>query len=110
MICHLLGGATAFLKGEFDIKNIEFIYLLFNPKLIEIEHEKAKSKIYKIYTETCNECNSLDFKNLFDVIVEFLKTEYKIGGSVPTSALVDNFTFNFCDPKNRNNTLKKYSK
>ena len=97
MICHLLGVATAFLKGEFDIKNIEFIYLLFNPKLIEIEDKKAKSKIHKIYTQTCNECNLLDFKKLFEVIIEFLKTEYKIGESVPTSALVDNFTFKLCD-------------
>ena len=97
MICHLLGVATAFFKGEFDIKNIEFIYLLFNPKLIEIEDEKAKSKIHKIYTRTCYECNLVDFKNLFEVIIEFLKMEYKIGESVSVELLMDKLTFSLCD-------------
>jgi len=97
MICHLLGVATAFLKGEFDIKNIEFIYLLFNPKLIEIEDEKAKSKIHKIYTQTCNECNLVDFKKLFEVIIEFLKIECRIDENVFTEDLVSRFNFNLCD-------------
>ena len=110
MICHLLGVATAFLKGDFDIKNIEFIYLLFNPELIEIEDEKARSKIHKIYTQTYKECNSLDFKNLFEVIIEFLKTEYEIGENIFTEDLVNRFNFNLCDQtykpnENRNFTM-----
>lgn len=100
MICHLLGVATAFLKGEFDMKNIEFIYLLFNPKLIEIEEEKSKSRIHKIYTQTCEECNLVDFKNLFEVIIEFLKIEYKMGDNITTSLLVDNFKFRLSDQNN----------
>ena len=41
MISHLLGVATAFLNGKFEIKDIEFIYLLFDPTIIEIADEKA---------------------------------------------------------------------
>ena len=96
MISHLLGVATAFLNGKFEIKNIEFIYLLFNPTLIEIKDEKARGKIYEIYKNTCNECNASDFKALFEVIIDCLKSLKKWNKDYKTNDLTDRFTFKLC--------------
>lgn len=94
MISHLLGVATAYLKGEFD-KKIDFIYLLFNPKLIGIKEGKAE--IHCIYEQTCNECNSVDFKALFEVIVDYLQTTRGLGKDKIKSNIVDNFRFDLID-------------
>lgn len=75
MICHLLGIATGLLKGELKEKQIDFIYLLFDPTELEIE-ERAKGKIDEIYQRTCYECNLVDFATLFRVILEFLIANY----------------------------------
>ena len=91
MISHLLGVATAFLKGEFEVKKIAFAYLLFNPKLIEIKEGKAE--IHCIYEQTCNECNSVDFKALFEVIVDYLQTVKGIGKDKNKAEIVNNFSF-----------------
>ena len=96
MISHLLGVATAFLNGEFEIKNIEFIYLLFNPTLVEIEDKNARSKIHQIYKNTCNECNAFDFKALFEVIIDYLKSLKKWNKDYKTNDLTDRFTFKLC--------------
>lgn len=100
MISHLLGVTTGFLNGEFEIKDIEFIYLLFDPTVIEIKDEKAKNKIYEIYINTCDECNATDFKALFEVIVEYLKAYKKWNKDFKTSDLTDRFTFRLCSQKN----------
>ena len=48
MICHLLGVVTCFLKGEKEIKSIDFYYLLFNPHKIKIANERGRELIYNI--------------------------------------------------------------
>ena len=96
MISHLLGVATGFLNGEFELRDIEFIYLLFDPTLIEIKDEKAKEKIHEIYKNTCNECNSTDFKTLFQVIIDYLKSLKKWNKDYKTNDLTDRFTFKLC--------------
>lgn len=95
MISHLLGIATAFLKGEFEVKKIDFVYLLFNPKLIEIK--EGKTEINRIYEQTCNECNSVDFKALFEVIVDYLQTVKGLGKDKNKSDIVNNFSFRLVD-------------
>ena len=100
MISHLLGVATAFLKGEFDIKKIDFIYLLFNPKLIEIN--EGKEEILSIYEQSCNECNSVDFNALFEVIFDYLQTVKGLGEDKNKSDIVNNFSFRLCDQSNMN--------
>ena len=105
MICHLLGIATAYLKGKIDDKeiksqNIEFIYLLFNPELIEIKEGKAE--IHRIYEQTCNECNAVDFKALFGVIIDYLQTERNVGKDKNKAEIVNNFSFRLCDQNNMN--------
>lgn len=96
MISHLLGVATGFLNGKFENKDIEFIYLLFDPTVIEIKDEKAKNKIYEIYKNTCDECNATDFKALFEVIVDYLKGYKKWNKDFITSDLTDRFSFRLC--------------
>ena len=98
MISHLLGIATAFLKGEFEFKKIDFVYLLFNPKLIEIK--EGKEEIHRIYEQTCNECNSVDFKALFEVIVDYMQTVKGLGKDKNKSDIVNNFSFKLCDQSN----------
>ena len=102
MISHLLGVATAFLKGEFEPKKIDFIYLLFNPKLIEIN--EGKEEIISIYEQTCNECNSVDFKALFEVIVDYLQSVkgIGIGKDKNKSEIINDFSFRLCDQSNMN--------
>lgn len=100
MISHLLGVATAFLKGEFEVKKIDFVYLLFNPKLIEIK--EGKEEIHRIYEQTCNECNSVDFKALFEVIVDYMQTVKGLGKDKNKSDIVNNFSFRLCDQSNMN--------
>ena len=93
MISHLLGVATGFLNGKFEIKDIEFIYLLFDPTVIEIKDEKAKTQIYEIYKNTCDECNATDFKALFEVIIDYLQTERNVGQDKNKTEIVNNFSF-----------------
>lgn len=100
MISHLLGVATGFLNGEFELRDIEFIYLLFDPTLIEIKDEKAREKIYEIYKNTCDGCNATDFKTLFEVVIDYLKSLKKWNKDFKTSNLTDRFTFKLCSQEN----------
>lgn len=100
MISHLLGVATAFLKGEFEVKKIDFVYLLFNPELIEFK--EGKEEIHRIYEQTCNECNSIDFKALFEVIVNYLQTVKGLGEDKNKAEIINNFSFRLCDQSNMN--------
>ncbi|MBR5453121.1 MAG: hypothetical protein IKV54_03495 [Clostridia bacterium] len=94
MICHLLGIATGILKGELENKQIDFIYLLFDPTELEISAE-AKEMIDSIYERTCYECNLVDFATLLQVIFAFLKEE-KYGDNLSAEEIYDiicKFTF-----------------
>ena len=74
MICHLLGIATGILKKEFKQKQIDFIYLLYDPTDLELE-ATTKEAVDAIYRRTCYECNLIDFAALLRVILAFLKAE-----------------------------------
>jgi len=74
MICHFLGIATGILRGELDQKQIDFIYLLYDPTELELE-PKVKAAIELVYSRTCFECNLVDFTTLFYVIFKFLQEE-----------------------------------
>ncbi|MBQ9785499.1 MAG: hypothetical protein IJW29_08355 [Clostridia bacterium] len=80
MICHLLGIATGLLKGILERKQIDFIYLLYDPTELDME-SNAKAQIDRIYERTCYECNLVDFSELFCVILNFLRAE-KYAGAV----------------------------
>ena len=71
MICHLLGIATAIFKGKLEQKQIDFIYLLYDPTELELG-ANTKEIIDSIYERCCYECNLIDFATLFNVILRFL--------------------------------------
>ena len=99
MICHLLGVATAFLKGSFTIKKTDFVYLLYDPSHLDIS-EDAKAEINSIYQQTCRECNLIDFAELYRAILQFLAA--KTYQNVPSSdidKLVDLFSFTLSSQK-----------
>ena len=74
MICHLLGIATGLLKGELEQKQIDFIYLLYDPTELDLA-ANIKEAVDAIYERTCYECNLVDFATLLRVILAFLKKE-----------------------------------
>ena len=94
MICHLLGIASGIFKRELSSKQLDFIYLLYDPTELELA-DHAKTMIDGIYERTCYECNLIDFATLLRVIFAFLKkTKY---GEVITDDEIDyiicSFTF-----------------
>lgn len=92
MICHLLGIATGLLKGTVAQKQIDFIYLLFDPTELDIEPD-AKEIIDQIYERTCYECNLIDFAELFRAILAFLN-ETNFNGAMTDDEL-DNAVLRF---------------
>ena len=103
MICHLLGIATRQLGNPMDEK-IRFLYLLYNPKLIGIENEKDKNKIYSIYETEVRECESIPFASLFGVILEYLKAN-NIQSDLNVVDCVKRFEFALCDQNSYNSKL-----
>ena len=94
MICHLLGIATGVLKGELKQKQIDFIYLLYDPTELNLD-SNTKAEVDTIYERTCYECNLIDFATLLRVIFAFLK-EDKYGEVITDEnldALICKFTF-----------------
>lgn len=106
MICHLLGIAVKFLSNPTKEK-ISFLYLCYNPKLIEIINKKKKEKIYFTYDQMCEECNAIDFHKLFEIILRFLSQELNIGQATENeiSDMISNFDFSLCDQSNYMNYL-----
>lgn len=94
MISHLCGIATACIKGEYTNKPVEFLYLLYNPENITDDKE-----IMTVYNETCKQCKSIDFKDLFSHIIDALISEYKLNCADVKSLQYakDNFSFKLCD-------------
>lgn len=107
MICHLLGIATKFLDVPTK-KKISFLYFCYNPKLIEIIDEKKQERIYDTYDKMCRQCNSIDFKGLFSVIVRYLKENKKNCNvdSAYVNQMIDNFSFTLCDQASYMGLLK----
>lgn len=94
MICHLLGIATGLLKGELVQKQIDFIYLLYDPTELDMAID-TKEIITAIYERTCYECNLVDFATLLRVIMVFLK-EQKYGNVIADEEIdkiIYKFTF-----------------
>ena len=94
MICHLLGIATGMLKGTLERKQVDFIYLLYDPTELDIAPD-AKGVIDEIYERTCYECNLVDFAELYRVLLNFLIREKYAGVASDAEAfdMVLKFTF-----------------
>ena len=98
MICHLLGIGVKILNEPTD-KKLSFLYLCYNPKLIEIIDEKKKVSIFKIYDKMCAECNAIDFVKLFGTIIKYLHQELNVGTKTDKEIIeiLSNFKFTLCD-------------
>ena len=74
MICHFLAISANILEDEKANKNVEFVYLIFNPEYNTcFENEKVssyKGRIDKIYKETIDEIGEFDMERLFKSIFE----------------------------------------
>ena len=83
-------------------KEISFLYLCYNPKYIVIPDEKKKNDIYSIYDKMCEECNSIDFKKLFEAVVVFLYENFNEGRKTDKEikSVFSGFNFTLCDHKN----------
>ena len=98
MICHLLGIAMKCLKA-FNGKKISFLYLCYNPKLIEIIDPLKQERIFDTYDKMCAECKAIDFVALFGSIIKYLKEEINMGEAtdIEASQILSRFTFALCD-------------
>ena len=92
MICHLLGIATGMLKGRLQRKQVDFIYLLYDPTELDIVPD-GKAVIDEIYERTCYECNLVDFAELYRVLLNFLIKEKYAGAASEID--VDNMLLQF---------------
>lgn len=100
MICHLLAIATKNLTSS-AIEQTKFIYLLFNPKFVELAQNFA-AHIVSIYEKEVDECKNIPFKNIYKSILTYL-SEYKKLGKVTKkfiSDLTNNFSFTLRDQTN----------
>ncbi len=101
MISHLLGVGTAIFKKEkYTNKPIRFIYLIYNPEVLEFENEKARNEICKIYHQTCNEAEATISKELFKVVLLYLKEKYYQDSVVNINRIANNFSFDICNQEN----------
>ncbi len=106
-ICHLLAIATEQLT-RFTNEKTKFLYLLYNPKKIEIVNSQCQQTIFSIYEKEVLEFNSIAFCQLFSGIVDYLYKEE--GGFIValngTKAIAQNFSYALCDQETYANYVK----
>ncbi len=103
MLCHLLGIATAVINGCFTDKNIKFLYLLYDPTILQFSDDETHKQINEIYFQTCRECSLIDFEALYLLVYEYLIT--KIGQVKSVELSPNDFTFTLCSNNNFINEL-----
>lgn len=114
MICHLLAIGTAVLTNHYDeMKNaneedikLHFIYLIYDPQNLKFDNNNSREEIVRIYNGIFDFCKGNEnqfFKDLFKVILKFLKSQERLGEKAnkrDISKIVDNFTFHICSQEN----------
>lgn len=101
MICHLLGIGVAVLDdSKYTNKKIRFLYLIYDPRNLEFDDPKTKKKITDIYCDTCCECESVNFKDLFTVVLEFLQEKCNCSKDKDISEITERFSFAICSQDN----------
>ncbi len=97
MLCHLLGIGTKILKENlYTDSDIKFIYLLYNPEKLDFIDENIKKTIIGIRDKTCNESKVIT-KELFGIILRYLKDNYYTDSNIVIDDIVNNFNFIVCD-------------
>lgn len=98
MICHLLGIATAKLDQPTEEKTV-FLYLLYNPKRIEIVNRHHQEQILSVYETEVAECKYIPFAELYAAVVRYLYKNRQIGKMSEDEMvkITENFSFSLCD-------------
>ena len=98
MISHMLGIATDKLNHPTDEKTV-FLYLLYNPKQIEIVNHNHQTQIMSIYETEVSECKRIPFEDLYRVITQYLFKQKEIGiaSENEMKKISNNFAFTCCD-------------
>ena len=108
MLSHLLGIGTAILKNEKHTdKPIRFLYLIYNPELLEFENEEIKKKICNIYYQTCNEAEATISSELFKTVLLYLKEKHYPYSMVDIDIIANHFSFGICSQENFTEKLKE---
>ena len=87
MICHLLGIANALIRGELKQKQIDFLYLVYDPTELDCGEE-----IENIYGQLSQEAIGVDMNTLFVCILRYLR---EIGVGEMTDEEIDKYLFDF---------------
>ena len=98
MISHLLGIATEKLNHPTEEKTV-FLYLLYNPKLIELVNQQHQEPILSIYETEEAECEKIPFSDLYGAIIRYLFEQRGIGvaSEDEMKKIASNFAFYLCD-------------
>ena len=73
VICHFCGIANQLLTGKLNNK-IKFIYLIYNPSLLDDEYfePRFRNRIVNRYNQTLKEMSCIDFNEIFNAVTNFL--------------------------------------
>lgn len=105
MICHLAGIATSVLNGDYNNSPIAFEYLIYNPEKLDLPKREGK-EIRDIYKQTHKEAESINFKKLFEIILDFITQTTNAPTPENKNWIVDNFTFTLSNQNDFRNNHK----
>ena len=74
LICHLTAIATGLLEGTLEQKQIDILYLLYDPTELDTD-----AQIEQIYSRVCDEVMQVDINSLFVVILSYLRYQKGVG-------------------------------
>lgn len=100
MICHLLGIVSGILSNELRYKPVKFLYLIYNPQMLDFEDKKIKNEILDIYNKTCDEGKTTITKGLFKAITEYLKINFFNDSNIDIDSFCDTFELEICCQEN----------
>lgn len=97
MLCHLLGIVAALFSSTVPNKPVLFLYLVYNPTALNLP-APSREKILQTYQTLCNEISGIDFKALFQCIVDYLvSTNFNSVDPDLVSRIKEDFRFYHCD-------------
>lgn len=98
VIEYMLGIAFSLLTGAIESKNIDLMYLAYDPDELGVS-DSTREQAVSIYEKLCEECNELDLSTLFTVITLYLRDIKGVGkmSDEELELLGYNFTVYMCN-------------
>ena len=75
LISHYLGIATAVLTGKMTAKQVDFVYLVYDPTDLLLS-PSVREAVDEAYARLSYECNLVDHASLFGAILSYLKEHH----------------------------------